>query len=124
MFELTIENQVYQFKFGLGFMREMNKKQKRTVEGITKEIGLQIGIAGIIDGDIEDLITVLDTANKTEQPRITKEQIEAYIEDENTDIDELFKEVLHFLESSNVTKKTTKNLLAALEAEKAKQNQK
>lgn len=120
MLELTINAQVYKFKFGIGFMREMNKKQKHTENGITKEVGLQMGIAGIIDGDIEDLITILDISNKTEEPRVTRQLIEEYIEDENTDIDELFKKVLDFLEEANVTKKITKQLIEMVEAEKAK----
>lgn len=120
MFELTINGAVYKFKFGIGFMREMNKKQKQTTNGITKEIGLQMGIAGIIDGDIEDLITILDVSNKTEEPRVTKELIETYIEDSNTDIDALFTKVLDFLKEANVTRKLTKQLLEMVEAEKAK----
>lgn len=123
MLELTINAQVYKFKFGIGFMREMNKKQEHTENGITKEIGLQLGIAGIIDGDIEDLITILDVANKTEEPRVTRQLIEEYIENEDTDIDELFTKVLDFLKEANVTKKLTKQLLEMVEAEKAK-NQK
>lgn len=123
MFELTISEQVYQFKFGIGFMREIDKKQKRTENGVTKNIGLQIAIAGIIDGDIEDLIDVLDISNKTEEPRITRKQIESYIEDEDTDIDKLFEEVLDFLKNSNVTKKKTAVILEMVEKEKAK-NQK
>lgn len=120
MLELTINAQVYKFKFGIGFMREMNKKQKQTTNGITKEVGLQMGIAGIIDGDIEDLITILDVSNKTEEPRVTRELIEAYIEDENTDIDKLFEKVLDFLKEANVTRKLTNQLLEMVEAEKAK----
>ena len=123
MLELTINAQVYKFKFGIGFMREMNKKHTRTESGITKEIGLQMGIAGIIDGDIEDLITILDVANKTESPRITRSLIEEHIENEETDIDELFKMVLDFLSKANVTKKLTTQLLEMVEKEKAK-NQK
>lgn len=123
MLELTINAQVYKFKFGIGFMREMNKKQEHTENGITKEIGLQLGIAGIIDGDIEDLITILDVANKTEEPRVTRQLIEEYIENEDTDIDELFTKVLDFLKEANVTKKLTKQLLEMVEEEKAK-NQK
>lgn len=123
MLELTINAQVYKFKFGIGFMREMNKKQEHTENGITKEIGLQLGIAGIIDGDIEDLITILDVANKTEEPRVARQLIEEYIENEDTDIDELFTKVLDFLKEANVTKKLTKQLLEMVEAEKAK-NQK
>lgn len=125
MMELTINSNVYKFKFGIGFMREMNKEHKHTENGITKEIGLQLGIADIIDGDIEGLIKVLDIANKTEEPRVTRKQLEAYIEDEETDIDELFKTVLDFLSKANVTKKLTMNILEMVEAEKekAKQNQ-
>lgn len=123
MLELTINAQVYKFKFGIGFMREMNKRQKHTENGITKEVGLQMGIAGIIDGDIEDLITILDISNKTEEPRVTRQLIEEYIENEETDIDELFTKVLDFLKEANVTKKLTKQLLEMVEAEKAK-NQK
>lgn len=120
MLELTINNQVFKFKFGLGFMREMNKKQKKTENGVTKEIGLQMGIAGIIDGDVEDLIEILDISNKTEEPRITRKQIEEFIEDEETDIDEVFARVLDFLKSSNVTKKKTAQLLEMLEEQKKK----
>lgn len=123
MLELTINGAVYNFKFGIGFMREMNKRQKQTTNGITKEIGLQMGIAGIIDGDIEDLITILDISNKTESPRVTKSLLEEYIEDANTDIDGLFEKVLDFLKEANVTKKLTAQLLEMVAAEKAK-NQK
>ncbi|MFR2188797.1 MAG: tail assembly chaperone, partial [Blautia sp.] len=32
--ELTINGQVYQFNFGMGFMREMNKKVTMPVDGV------------------------------------------------------------------------------------------
>ena len=32
--ELTINGQVYQFNFGMGFMREMNKKVSMPVDGV------------------------------------------------------------------------------------------
>lgn len=120
MYELTIGGQVYPFKFGIGFMREIDQKQKKTENGITKNIGLQMSIAGVIDGDIEDLINILDIANKTEEPRITRSVIEAHIENDDTDIDALFKEVLDFLKRANVTKKKTAQLLEMLEEQKKK----
>lgn len=43
--ELTINGQVYQFNFGMGFMREMNKKVTMPVDGVKdakKNIGLEI----------------------------------------------------------------------------------
>ena len=56
--ELTINGQVYQFNFGMGFMREMNKKVSMPVDGVKdakKNIGLRYAVAGIMDGDVEAL---------------------------------------------------------------------
>lgn len=121
MMELTINGQVYQFRFGMGFMREINKKVGRPVDGIPdlkKNIGLQYKIAGLIDGDVEDLVDILDTANKGMKPRITRLELDAYIDDENTDIDELFEETLDFLEKANATRKTMRAIKEAVEKTK------
>ena len=123
MFELTINGNVYPFNFGMGFLREVNKKISTPVEGlpdVKKNIGLQYMIAGVIDGDIEALVDVLVAANSGQNPRVTREIIDAYIDDANTDIDALFNEVLDFLKTANATKKTVANLLEALEQQKAK----
>lgn len=34
MMELTINGQVYQFKFGMGFLREINKQTNMPVDGL------------------------------------------------------------------------------------------
>ena len=121
MFELTINGAVYSFKFGMGFMRELNKLVRKPVDGLNIEqnMGLQYYVAGVIDGDLETLVDVLFIANKTENPRVTKALLDAYIEAEDTDIDKLFEDVLDFLRNANATKKTTLSLLK--EVEKAKQ---
>lgn len=126
MFELTINDQVYQFKFGLGFMREINKQVRKPIEGMPGEmqdVGLQFAVASLIDEDPVALVDVLDIANKTEKPRVTKAALDAYIEDESTDIDALFKEVLDFLCKANATKKIALAVMNMVEAEKAKANQ-
>lgn len=123
MFELTINNEVYQFHFGMGFLRDVNKKLSKPIDGVKdgkQNIGLQYTVAGIIDGDLETLVDVLDTANKDQKPRITRAALDAYVEDENTDIDALFEDVLGFLKSANATKKVTEALITAVEAERAK----
>ena len=126
MFELTIDGVVYQFNFGMGFMREVNKKVARPVDGlpdVKKNMGLQYYIAGIIDGDLEALVDVLDAANKGYSPRVTRVLLDAHIDEPETDIDKLFDDVLGFLKIANATKKTVVNLMEAIEAEKAKANQ-
>lgn len=122
MLELTIDGNVYGFNFGMGFMREMNKRITTPVEGTNanKNIGLQYAVAGIMDGDVEELVNVLDAANKGFIPRVTRDQLDKYIDDENTDIDVLFETVMDFLKRANATKKTVVQLLKALEDQKQK----
>lgn len=122
MFELTINNEVYQLNFGMGFLREMNQKISVPVDGmpgVKKNVGLRYGIANVIDGDIEALEEVIDLANKGQKPRLTRKILDEYIEDESTDVDELFDTVVGFLKTANVTKKETKSIMDAVaEAEK------
>lgn len=123
MFELTINDKVYSFNFGFGFMRELDPKITKKIEGVSGKVqnmGVQFAIAGIIDGDINDLINVLEAANKGCDPRITRKELEAYIEKEDTDIDRLFEDVLSFFERANCTKKILANLRKTIEEEKAK----
>lgn len=123
MFELTMNEQVYQFNFGMGFMREINKKIGVPVDGlpnVKKNIGLQYYVALVIDKDVEVLVDILDTANKGMNPRITRDVLDAYIDDPDTDIDTLFDEVIDFLKQTNATKNVTMDLLEAVEKEKAK----
>lgn len=126
MQELTINGQVYQFNFGMGFFRDMNAKVTTTnseVPGVRQNVGLRYNIAKLIDGDVEALEEVLDTANKGQNPRLTKSAIDAFIDDENTDIDEVFDEILGFLQKANSTKKVTNQILEAVENQKARANQ-
>lgn len=123
MYELQINQSTYEFNFGMGFMRALNKTVAVPVENIkgqTKEIGMRYKIAEVIDGDIEALEDVLLTANQGFSPRLERKELDKFIENENTDIDGLFDKVLGFLKSANATKKTTLEILAEME----KQNQK
>lgn len=122
MFELEIKGEMYQFNFGMKFLREANKTLAMPVDNIPdakKNIGLRYMIASIIDGDIEALIDALYLANSGMSPRLTKTALDAYIDDENTDVDELFDKVKDFLSKANATKKAYQNLLETVEANSA-----
>lgn len=124
MFELTINGTNCPFNFGMGFLREMNKKVSIPVEGmkgVTQNVGFKFIMARLIDGDVEAMVDVLDLANKGCNPRLTKAAIEAFIEDEETDIDEVFETVMGFLKTANATKKAAVDVLDLAEKEKAKQ---
>lgn len=123
MFELTIKGQVYQFNFGMGFLREINKKVGTPVDGlpdVKKNVGLRYKLAGLFDGDLEDLTEILLAANKSQMPRLTQENLDYYIDSECTDIEALFAEVIDFLRSVNACRKTMAELQEMADQEKAK----
>ena len=123
--ELTIGNQVYEFKAGIGFMREANKRVVEKIDNTDtyRGVGLTYLVAGIIDGDVDDLVDALDLMNEGRKPRVTRAQLEEYVEDVE-DIDKLFEDVLDFFANANVSKRIVKNLTErikkAQEAEQAK----
>ena len=117
MMELTINGTVYEFNFGMGFLREINKRVQTPVDGlkgVDKNIGLQFTVASIIDGDVEALVDALDIANKGMNPRLTRQALDAYIDDADTDIDGLCSMVIDFLARANATKKTVASLQEAI----------
>lgn len=122
MFELTINGQVYQFNFGMGFFKEINKTAVRRSDGITMEQGFQMAVAKMLDGDPTGLVDVLDYGNKGQNPRLTRKTIEDYIDD-CEDIDGLVQQVLDFLETRNSTKRITKDLREMDAKQKQKREQ-
>lgn len=113
MFELTIENEVYQFNAGMGFVKEINKTVQIPIDGapsVKQNAGVRYKIGQLLDGDVEALVDVLDVANKGQSLRATRTLLEKYIEDESTDIDKLFEDVLDFLSNANCTKKAVREL--------------
>lgn len=124
MFELTINDKAYQFNFGMGFMRELDPTITKPIEGVkgkAQNLGVQYAIAGIMDGDVFALADVLVRANKGFEPRLTQKEIESHIENEDTDLDALFEDVLGFLRRANVTKKVTMTLEETVAKERAKE---
>lgn len=119
--ELEINGQNYEFKFGMGFLKAISSQITQPVPGMTsasKNVGLHVAIANLVDGDVEELVNVLYTANQGMKPRLMKSVIEGYIDDECEDIEELFKTTLDFLSEANATKKITKQIIENAEEEK------
>lgn len=116
MKELTIKGQVYQFNFGMGFLKDIDKTvQVKYENGKMEDSGLRHAIGGLIDGNPKAICTILNYANKGQSPRLTETLIEEFIDDPDTDIDALFETVMDFLKSSNATKCITEKMLKAVE---------
>lgn len=116
--EITIKGQSYPLRFGLKFVKEVNGREMAPVDGligVEQGIGLNLMIANIIDGSIEDLASAILTANKTEEPRIKEDDLLEFLEDESINIDEVFEKVLGFFEKANCTRKMFQNVQKSVE---------
>lgn len=98
----------YSFKFGLGFLKEVNRRHKSSSNGVTINFGLENIVSNLLNEDVETLFDVLKLANKTESPKATDAELEELI-GESEDISALFDELIEAMEESNFTReKTTK----------------
>ena len=121
MLELTINEKVYQFNFGMGFLREINKQVSTPVDGlpdVKRNIGLRYKVLCVLDGDPEALVDILDAANKGMIPRVDRNKLDAYIDSGDMSVDELCEKVIDFLKSANATRKTVVMLLEEIEKQK------
>lgn len=101
MFELTINGKTYGFKFGIGFLKEINAQ--KVAEG--EEIGFKNAVFNIAtDGNPTYLFDVLNVANKGQSPRVPVKDLEQYIE-EHEDLEGLCNTVLDFLRENSCTRK-------------------
>ena len=102
-------------------MNRMVTGQVVGIKDVNRHFGLRYTVSGIMDGDVEALEELLVAANKDQAPRVTTALLDEYIDDPETDIDQLFEDVLGFLKNSNATKKCLQEIEKAIEEEKAKQ---
>ena len=114
MFELTIKGTVYPFNLGIVFVREINKTVKVEMSGVKEDAGLTMAMTHLYDGSVIALVDILDFANKGREPRVSKQDLEDYIEDPDTDIEKLFDDVIGFFTKSNATRKQATKLFATL----------
>lgn len=111
MYYIEINGTEYPLRFGMGFVNNINKREAVPVEGmpgITQEVGLQWTMAKIWDGDLEALADVIFEANRTEEPRLTRDEIYKHFENDDTDVDKLFETIVGFLQTANCTRATAK----------------
>lgn len=121
-FEIEMNGTMYAFNFGMGFLKAINSRATEKVpnSNYSVNVGAKYLMAQVMSDDVEALFDVLMTANKGETPRLTQKELETYIEDETTDIEALFKQVVDFFSRANATKMVYKEIQSIAEAESKK----
>jgi DNA-binding ferritin-like protein (Dps family) len=111
-FEIEMNGTMYAFNFGMGFLKAINSRATEKVpnSNYSVNVGAKYLMAQVMSDDVEALCDVLMTANKGETPRLTQKELETYIEDEATDIEALFEQVVDFFGKANATKMIYKEL--------------
>ena len=119
-FEIEMNGTMYAFNFGMGFLKAINSRATEKVpnSNYSVNVGAKYLMAQVMSDDVEALCDVLMTANKGENPRLTMKELETYIEDEATDIEALFAQVVDFFSRANATKMIYKELQSLTEMEK------
>lgn len=119
-FEIEMNGTPYAFNFGMGFLKAINSRATEKVpnSNYSVNVGAKYLMAQVMSDDVEALCDVLMTANKGENPRLTQKELETYIEDEATDIEALFAQVVDFFGKANATKMIYKELQSLTEMEK------
>jgi len=111
---IEIKGQEIPLIFGMNFLRAANKTMTQQDDlGVKQNVGLSYLLSGVYDGDIEDLETVILLANG-QDPTVTRNTLDAWIEDPQTDITEVFAQVIGFLSRANVSRLTWKRLVDQL----------
>lgn len=107
--ELEINGKKYSFKFGIKFVRELNKVAGASIKGMKFGMALSTTLPALQSDDPAALSNILYAANATESPRLTQNEVDEYL-DSDADLGKLFKEVIDEITESNATKLVAKKM--------------
>lgn len=115
--ELTVNGKTKELKFGIGFIRELDKIYKADLHGFAFGMGLTMGMAQLRQYNptaLSDVVRAAVKGNLSLQK--VDELIEEYAE-ENDGLDSLFQEIIEEVGKSAVTKATLAKMTEAAENE-------
>lgn len=114
--QLTINEKTVNVRFGVGFVRELDKRFPLEAKGVKLGMVLSMKIPEILGGDVASLSDVIYAGTVLEKERPLQQEIDEFI-DNHSDIEALFDEVLKELEESNAGKRILKQNKATLNQE-------
>lgn len=114
--QIKVNGKDVNLNFGVRFIRELDQRAglTLTVQGIKQNFGMALTkvIPALQSYDVAVLAELLYCAAWDNQKRPSLNDIDAFLDDNSTDIDKLFEDVQRELKSSNAARTATKNLKA------------
>lgn len=113
MLQFVINKKTYDFKFSIRFARMLDEAQSIQSNGVDISSGLNIILAKLIaDKSVPALETVLNLANKASNgEKLQETDLEDWLDDENTDIEDVIEKTIEAVKTANATKLKVKALL-------------
>lgn len=108
--KLNINNREVELHFGVRFVRELDKVAGMTANGVSMGMGLSKTLPALEQGDPVALENALYAATYESVPRVTMNEIDAFLDNSKTDVAKLNNEVFKAVTESNVIKPTAKKL--------------
>lgn len=115
--KIKINDKEFELNFGVKFVRTLDEAMpiKMSVRGAGEQsfgMALTKVVPALKVYDTAILSDVIYCATWANSPRPSRDDIDAYIDNPETDIEKLFKDVIDTMKKSNSVKLATKNLKA------------
>ncbi len=107
--EITINHKKIQLKFGIRFLRELDKIDGVEVQGQSLGFAIQVALPKLENFDPVTLSDALYAASYEASPRPSRADVDDYV-DTCDDLESLFIEIRREIETSNSIKLTAKKL--------------
>ena len=101
--QLTINEKTYNVKFGVKFVRALDKAYPIEQQGLKFGMALSSKIPELYAKNIASLADIISYGTVTESPRPSLSDVETYVE-ECEDLEKLFDDVIQELSESNAGK--------------------
>ncbi len=107
--QIEINKKKYTCRFGVKFVRELDKKFAVVQDGVIFGLSLSTKLPELAAGNAATLSEFLYAATVTESPRPGQDEVDEYV-DSVKDIESVFDDVLKELEESNAGKLAVREL--------------
>lgn len=106
--EITIKGKKHQLNFGVGFVRALDKHY-----GLANNAGFSLGMGltkAIPNLNAYDTAVLAEVIQCAAEPLVSLTDVDDYIDDPKTDIEQLFSDVLKEMTEANAVKLAAKKL--------------
>lgn len=110
---LEINGTDYEIKFGLGFLREINKGRESTSNNVDIRLGVENAVSALYTGDYLPLADLIKAGTITESKKPKDKEIDDFLLE--VDLEELADDFLEELRTQSATKKKTERVLKSIQ---------